>query len=211
VRSCSPESAVGSIWGAGRGPARRRLPGLPPRPEMSAARREWLVLAGPSQGGRKPRRGPPVTRRRRGGLCHRSPSLANSPAVDVSSNRSVRTESSPPETHDDHQQRQVSRPAKVPGTVLKEIAGERGKINLLRSFACSVFRATIHSGVRHRFEKCCMGLRRKTTHSPKSVKPITRTRTYLCGNCAARRATAAELAAVPAETTALCYPWLVKA
>ena len=33
----------------------------------------------------------------------------------------------------------------------------------------------------------------------------------LCGNCAARRATAAELAAVPAETTALCYPWLVKA
>ena len=133
------------------------------------------------------RRGPPVTRRRRGGLCHRSPSLANSPAVDVSSNRSVRTESSPPETHDDHQQRQVSRPAKVPGTVLKEIAGERGKINLLRSFACSVFRATIHSGVRHRFEKCCMGLRRKTTHSPKSVKPITRTRTY-CAEIARRAA-----------------------
>jgi hypothetical protein len=72
---------------------------------------------------------------------------------------------------------------KVPGTVLKEIAGERGKINLLRSFAGSVFRATIHSGVRHRFD----------------------------GNCAARRATAAEPAAVPAETTALCYPWLVKA
>ena len=43
-------------------------------------------------------------------------------------------------------------------------------INLLMSFAGSVFRATIHSGVRHRFEKCCMVLRRKTTHSPKIGK-----------------------------------------
>ena len=77
-----------------------------------------------------------------------------------------------------------------------------------RSFAGSVFRATIHSGVRHWFVWCCA----ERPHTlPKSVKPITRTRTYLCGNCAARRATAAEPAAVPAETTTLCYPWLVKA
>ena len=33
---------------------------------MRAARREWLVLAGPSQGGRKARHGPPVTRERQG-------------------------------------------------------------------------------------------------------------------------------------------------
>ena len=84
-------------------------------------------------------------------------------------------------------------------------------INLLRSFAGSVFRATIHSecdtGSKNAVWCCAEG-----PHTlPKLVKPITRTHTYLCGNCAARRATAAEPAAVPAETTALCYPWLVKA
>src|SRR5262249_56269725 len=51
--------------------------------DMGGARREWLVLAGPSQGGRK---APPrVTRERQGGLCHRSASLANSSPAGVGS------------------------------------------------------------------------------------------------------------------------------